>query len=440
MKQNLFIGKKILTLLVSSFLLLGVHQLSAQTIYPNRTGTHNGFYYQCWSAGSGSCSMTLGSNGNYSVSWSNVGDIVCGKGWQGVGAHNVGYNAGAYQNSGGGSLALYGWTRYPLIEWYVCETWNNQVLYNASYVGSYTCDGSTYNVYKHQQVNKPSIDGTSTFWQFISVRQSQRTAGTITLQTHFNAWANFGLNLGSSHVFHIMATESWNGSGYSNVTVWDAGSSSGGGSSGGGSSSGSYSITVRARGTSGSEQIQLVVGSTTVATWTLSTSMANYTATTSATGGIIVKFINDASNRDVQVDYISSNGVTQQAENQSTNTGVYQNGKCGGSYSEWMHCNGYIGFSPFKSSKLSEIDDIQATTTSEVTLYPNPASDVLNILVSMYSDQPFDAVVYGLNGAIIDKYKLTTGKNSIDVSKYQPGIYFVRMNINNEVITRKFVK
>jgi len=105
-----------------------------------------------------------------------------------------------------------------------------------------------------------------------------------------------------------------------------------------------------------------------------------------------------------------------------------------------MHCNGYIGFSPFKSSKLSEIDDIQATTTSEVTLYPNPASDVLNILVSMYSDQPFDAVVYGLNGAIIDKYKLTTGKNSIDVSKYQPGIYFVRMNINNEVITRKFVK
>ena len=37
---------------------------------------------------------------------------------------------------------------------------------------------------------------------------------------------------------------------------------------------------------------------------------------------------------------------------------MYQNGNCGGSYSEWMHCNGYIGFSAFKSSKYSAVDDI----------------------------------------------------------------------------------
>ncbi len=48
--------------------------------------------------------------------------------------------------------------------------------------------------------------------------------------------------------------------------------------------------------------------------------------------------------RDMQVDYVSINGSVRQAVQQSTNTAVYQIGGCGGSYSERMHCNGYIGF------------------------------------------------------------------------------------------------
>jgi len=72
--------------------------------------------------------------------------------------------------------------------------------------------------------------------------------------------------------------------------------------------------------------------------------MANRTATTNNSGGINVEFFNDASGRDVQVDYIVVNGSTRQAEQQSYNTAVWQNSSCGGSYSEWMHCNGIIGF------------------------------------------------------------------------------------------------
>jgi hypothetical protein len=108
--------------------------------------------------------------------------------------------------------------------------------------------------------------------------------------------------------------------------------------------SGSNTIVVRARGTSGSESVNVTVGGSTIATWTLSTSMTNRTATTSNFGACNVQFTNDASGRDVQVDYITVNGSTRQAESQATNTGVWQNGRCGGSYSEWLHCNGYIGF------------------------------------------------------------------------------------------------
>ena len=59
--------------------------------------------------------MTLGSGGNYSVSFNNCPDFTCGKGWNpGGSARTIGYNCGAYSNSGGGSFAVYGWTTGPL--------------------------------------------------------------------------------------------------------------------------------------------------------------------------------------------------------------------------------------------------------------------------------------------------------------------------------------
>ena len=110
-----------------------------------------------------------------------------------------------------------------------------------------------------------------------------------------------------------------------------------------GTGGGSRTITVRARGTNGSERIELRVNNTVVTAWTLTTSMQNYTAT-AGTGTIRVQFTNDASGRDVQVDNIKTGTTTFQSESQSVNTGVYQNGHCSGSNSEWMHCNGYIEY------------------------------------------------------------------------------------------------
>ena len=105
------------------------------------------------------------------------------------------------------------------------------------------------------------------------------------------------------------------------------------------------SIVVRARGTAGTESVSLRIDNTNVATWTMTTSLQNYSASTNLNGSITVAFTNDATGRDVQVDYIIVNGTTRQAEAQSSNTGVYANGSCGGGgFSEWLHCNGAIGF------------------------------------------------------------------------------------------------
>lgn len=91
--------------------------------------------------------------------------------------------------------------------------------------GTVTSDGGTYAIWEHQQVNQPSIQGTSTFNQYISIRQSSRTSGTVTVQNHFNAWAAAGMNLGTLN-YQVIAVESWSGSGSGQISLSKGTSSS----------------------------------------------------------------------------------------------------------------------------------------------------------------------------------------------------------------------
>lgn len=133
---------------------------------------------------------------------------------------------------------------------------------------------------------------------------------------------------------------------------------------------GQSTIVVRARGTAGGESITLRVNGANVATWSLTTGFQTYSTSTSLTGDLTLAFTNDAAGRDVVVDYIIVNGETRQAENQSYNTALYANGRCGGGgNSEWMHCNGVIGFGQVSNSANSIAVRARGVTgTESITL------------------------------------------------------------------------
>ncbi|UKZ64034.1 uncharacterized protein TrAtP1_005255 [Trichoderma atroviride] len=158
----------------------------------------------------------------FNLNWNTQQDFVVGVGWQPVLSTIQAPSMSpavlvAFPSTGG--------PQTPLVEYYVMET-NIGISTGGSQKGTLTSDGGTYAIWENQRVNEPSIIGTATFNQYISIRQSARSSGTVTIQNHFDAWAKAGLNLGTMN-FQVIAVESWSGSGSASQQVSNGGTGTG---------------------------------------------------------------------------------------------------------------------------------------------------------------------------------------------------------------------
>lgn len=206
------------------------------------------------------------------------------------------------------------------------------------------------------------------------------------------------------------------------------GSTTGGGGGNGGTNN---NITIRARGTNGTETINITANNITVASYTLTTSFADYTA--SGNGTVSVQFTNDNSGLDVVVDYAIIDGTIYEAEDQKINTGAWDNTakSCGFSYSENLHCNGYIEFS---TNALSN----NKNSILKSTLSPNPANNG-DFEINLPSVLSGNIQICDLNGKIVYKSTFENKQNIKINTPLSKGLYIIQISNESFKETKKLI-
>lgn len=174
----------------------------SRIIMENDMGSIDGYDYELWKD-RGITEMMLTGEETFTCNWRDINNALfrigrkfdCSQNWEEVGTITVDYSADYYP-VGNSYLCIYGWTRNPLVEFYVLQSWGNWRPPGVDAIATVEIGGSTYDIYKTQRVNQPSIDGTQTFSQYWSVRKGKRTEDTVCISDHFRVWAEQGLELG----------------------------------------------------------------------------------------------------------------------------------------------------------------------------------------------------------------------------------------------------
>ncbi|HOY71744.1 MAG TPA: T9SS type A sorting domain-containing protein, partial [Tenuifilaceae bacterium] len=72
-------------------------------------------------------------------------------------------------------------------------------------------------------------------------------------------------------------------------------------------------------------------------------------------------------------------------------------------------------------------------------LYPNPASDYINISLTGASSE-VTVRIFDVRGSMVKSQVLNASENRIDVSTLAKGIYMVSVGEGKEISTKRFIK
>ena len=74
-------------------------------------------------------------------------------------------------------------------------------------------------------------------------------------------------------------------------------------------------------------------------------------------------------------------------------------------------------------------------SNQELAIYPNPASDELNIEIkSLNQNFPFEIEIYNCLGYLVKSLQIKQNKSSVDVSDLDDGIYFIRATTEENMV------
>lgn len=196
--------------------------------------------------------------------------------------------------------------------------------------------------------------------------------------------------------------------------------------------------TFRARGTSGTERLRLVLGEFTIDTFTMSRNFQNYTVTSSLSGTPRIDYINDTNNRDAEVDFLQIDNVVIQAEDQIVNTSVFQNNSCGGTLSQIMNCPGFIEFDVNTGTLSLDSNQIENSSV-QLTLFPNPTTDQVTISTNFENASNMTVSVINSLGMVVQTHKIQNN-GVVSLRNLATGMYFINVIVDGISISKPVVK
>ncbi|WP_295076874.1 glycoside hydrolase family 11 protein, partial [Ruminococcus sp.] len=240
--------RKIIGGTVSAMMLASSIPVVASAADQQDRGNIGGYDYEMWNQnGQGQVSMNPGA-GSFTCSWSNIENFLARMGknydsqkqnYKQLGDIVLTYDV-EYTPRGNSYMCVYGWTRNPLVEYYIVEGWGDwrPPGNDGENKGTVSLNGNTYDIRKSMRYNQPSLDGTATFPQYWSVRQTSGSAnnqtnymkGTIDVSKHFDAWSQAGLDMSGTLYEVSLNIEGYRSNGSANVksvTVSTGGSGGG---------------------------------------------------------------------------------------------------------------------------------------------------------------------------------------------------------------------
>jgi endo-1,4-beta-xylanase len=209
------------------------------------TGHIGDFFFTHWKDG-GATSLAMQPDGNFNVSWLGGGyNYVGGPGWN-FGDINrvIGYQFD--EDSGANFITVYGWgydknmlasDPAHLVEYYILQRWSDayEPSQNGLFGKTFISNGVQYSTYRTLREQKPSINSTSTFYQYWSRPNQPLSLGQereIIFADHVKAWADTGwtlpdmnnFNASDDPTYQVIAVEVFNPpkDGTASGRVWDA--------------------------------------------------------------------------------------------------------------------------------------------------------------------------------------------------------------------------
>ena len=163
-------------------------------------------------------------------------------------------------------------------------------------------------------------------------------------------------------------------------------------------------LVVRARGITGTEGMAIVVDGQTTQEFIVTTSLADYSAPPAPAGATVrVAFTGgQGAAADLIVDYLTRDGITLQAEDQTINTGAWnpQTESCGGAQGERLACTGYIEF---------------GTSADEPVAGSSP------LVINAQGECGGEVMELHLDGTMVDQWTLTASPANYTYEQFDGG-------------------